>query len=156
MEEEARFGWERTAAANATPPHWLAADPVSGTPEQIAKAKTGTALDEYQLAWLLYHKNHNVKESLPWLMKAASHGQPSAWADVAWGYTEGVWGLPRNEKMAGEYYLKLKDLSYVGAQVKLGTMYEYGWGGVQKDFTLACRSYSFSHITQGISRTCKS
>lgn len=89
--------------------------------------------------------------------------QPRAIAQLVEGYENGTWGFPRDKNRAGRYYLILKDRpeeqgQQIDVKLKIGTMYEYGWGGVAKDTAKACLFYSArkygSHNNNAKDRTC--
>ncbi len=128
----------------------LATNPPNET-AVLALAQKGDVEAEYSLG-MLYSKQgtgtqQDFPKALPWFLKAADHNHPHANLILGQLYSVGQ-GVPKNEgesakrnKRAEELYRAAANKGDVKAQVRLGDMYERGWG-VTKDLNAALGWYT--------------
>jgi TPR repeat protein len=106
-------------------------------------AEKGDAAGEYSLSEMYLTGRGtavDVQEGLKWLRRSAEHGDAHGQSNLAVFYSQGLGGVPKDEKEAAKWMRRAADQGLAAAQFGMGLMYARG-SGVPQDTAEAVRWY---------------
>lgn len=106
-------------------------------------AEKGDAAGEYSLSEMYLTGRGtavDVQEGLKWLRRSAEHGDAHGQSNLAVFYSQGLGGVPKDEKEAAKWMRKAADQGLAAAQFGMGLMCARG-NGVPQDTAEAVRWY---------------